>query len=130
MEYLYGLQPVLAALKSPHRRIFQLLLYERAGTSDAHRHAVGDSSGHLGSILKLAQDRNIRLQYTTRTQLDALCEQRPHQVFAGMTGSSTRCLGVERGIAGATAANSQGDRAVASPVRLWPSSLDPSGGHY
>lgn len=89
MEYLYGLQPVLAALRSSHRKIFQLLLYEKVSGINSGSHTAGMASGHLANILKLAQARNIRLQYTTRSQLDALCGQRPHQVLTSFTDALT-----------------------------------------
>lgn len=89
MEYLYGLQPVLAALRSKHRQIFQLLLYEKVGGGTHASHMANITGRHLANILKLAQDRNIRLQYTTRSQLDALCGQRPHQVVARVTDALT-----------------------------------------
>lgn len=72
VEYLYGHQPVLAALRSTARQIKQLLLYDN-GLRNA-------SNATQDEVRRLADSRNIRVQFTTKMQLDALSQHRPHQV--------------------------------------------------
>lgn len=72
-EYLYGVQPVLGALLHRSRIINQLLLYA------TNKHKLQDPESPISKILSLAQEQQIPVHYTTRTQLDDYCEQRPHQ---------------------------------------------------
>lgn len=70
-EYLYGHQPVHVALRRGGRRIRQLLFYDNGKTSQKSQ-----------EILAAARHRSVPIQYSTKSQLDALCQQRPHQNVA------------------------------------------------
>lgn len=72
IEYLYGLQPVLGALRSSFRKIKQLLVYVDQKPKDPH----------MESIIQLAKERKILIQHATKSQLHDLCGfGRPHQVY-------------------------------------------------
>lgn len=73
MEYLYGAQPVAAALRARVRHIRQLLLYE----------STGSSQHNTARIAALAKECGVRVQYAAKMQLDNLCQNRPHQVLCG-----------------------------------------------
>lgn len=72
LEYLYGVQPVLGALRFRSRRIKQLLFYDNGVNLK--------NNPRLVQILELARQSSLPVQHTTRQQLDGLCQQRPHQV--------------------------------------------------
>lgn len=69
VEYLYGYQPVRAALTCAIRNMHQILIYESAGASNSPN----------TELVSLAKTKGIRIQYATRIQLDQLSQGRPHQ---------------------------------------------------
>lgn len=69
MEYLYGREPVLAALSAARRSMRQLLLY-----------ATAAKAPEVLLATQLATQHSIPIQYTTLHELDRKASNRPHQV--------------------------------------------------
>ena len=60
-EWLYGRHPVFEALRSGKRSVFQM------------RVAKGvRPKGRVADVLKIAKDRNLRIEYVDRTKLDVI----------------------------------------------------------
>jgi len=72
-DYLYGINPVMAAL-SANRRAEKFRLYlniaERQGTN---------TNPKMEKITKMAQSQNIKVKYMAKGNLAKFCGSRPHQ---------------------------------------------------
>jgi 23S rRNA (guanosine2251-2'-O)-methyltransferase len=78
-EYIYGLAPVLEALRSRRRSISRILL------------ATGASPSRLGELTEAARREKIPIERRDRRDLDGLTQQANHQgIVALLTQSSRR----------------------------------------
>jgi len=72
-DYLYGINPVLAAL-SANRRAEKFRLYlnvaERQGNNNNPK---------MEQLTKMAQSQNIKVKYLAKGNLSKFCGARPHQ---------------------------------------------------
>lgn len=79
IEYLYGIQPVLAAMNAGKRRMMQLLVYD-------HKSSPLTQSDGWKQIIQKSEARHLPIQYATRMHLDRLCGAgNRHQNVALMT---------------------------------------------
>jgi hypothetical protein len=76
-DHLYGISPILAALRSRRRKMDQLIIQ-----SDLDGMAEKKKDGSaVEEILRLAKDQNIEIRQFNKYLLNNLSGQRPHQGF-------------------------------------------------
>lgn len=77
-EYIYGLAPVLEALRSRRRSISKILL------------ATGASPSRLGELTEAARRAKITIERRDRRDLDGLTQQANHQGIVALLAQSAR----------------------------------------